>query len=83
MSSDIITVKRFLTRLLAVYVVGTFLFFLFALASVCFGYYLLAYRREHDLPLSLILYPLPVFYSYGRWVRRFGSKLPCRRISER
>lgn len=76
MSSDIITLKRFLTRLLAVYVVGTFLFFLFALASVCFGYYLLAYRREHDLPLSLILISLAGVLLLWEMGKAFRVKAP-------
>lgn len=76
MSSDITALKRSLTRLLAVYAVGSFLFFIFAVASVCFGYYLLAYRREHDLPLSLVLISLAGVLLLWEMGKAFRVKAP-------
>lgn len=56
MSSKVDALVQTVNRLILIYIIGSGCFVLVALASVWFGYYLIRYHANHELPLPLIVF---------------------------
>ncbi len=46
--------KQAINKSIMIYIVGCCCFVLVALISICFGYYVIRYHEEHDLPVSFL-----------------------------
>lgn len=58
MSFNIEDLKREINRLVMIYIIGCCCFVLVALASLCFGYYVIRYHHIHELPLQFTIISL-------------------------
>lgn len=61
-----------------IYIVGCCFFFCLAIASIGFGYYLIRYYHEHELPLSWLLFSIAGVILLWEMAKafRFDSKIP-------
>lgn len=58
MSTDPEDLKQNISRSVMIYIIGCCCFVLIALISIWFGYYLIRYHNDHELPLQLIVISL-------------------------
>lgn len=70
--------EKNISRSVIIYIIGSLCFVLFAFASIWFGYYLICFRNEHDLPLMLVIFSLAGVLLLWEMVKsfRFDTSLP-------
>ena len=58
MSADTCKYIKKIRQSVIIYIIGCSFFFVCAIASIAFGYYLIRYYPEHELPLSWLLFSI-------------------------
>ena len=78
MSFNIEDLKREINKSVMIYIIGCCCFVLVALASLWFGYYVICYHDEHDLPVQLTIISLAGLLLRWEMIKasRFKTCLP-------
>lgn len=78
MSFNIEELKREINRSVMIYIIGCCCFVLVALASLCFGYYVICYHHIHELPLQFTIISLAGLLLLWEMIKasRFKTSLP-------
>ena len=78
MSFSIEELKREINRSVMIYIIGCCCFVLVALASLCFGYYVIRYHHIHELPLQFTIISFAGLLLLWEMIKasRFKASLP-------
>ncbi len=78
MSFNIEDLKREINRSVMIYIIGCCCFVLVALASLCFGYYVICYHHIHELPLQFTIISFAGLLLLWEMIKasRFKASLP-------
>lgn len=74
MSADIGKYIKKIRQSVIIYIIGCSFFFACAIASIAFGYYLIRYYPEHELPLSWLLFSIAGVILLWEMIKAFRFK---------
>lgn len=74
MSAETYKYTKRIHQSVMIYIIGCCFFLLFAIASIVFGYYLIRYYGEHELPLSWLLFSIAGVILLWEMVKAFRIK---------
>lgn len=79
MSADTCKYIRKIRQSVIIYIIGCSFFFACAIASIAFGYYLIRYYPEHELPLSWLLFSIAGVILLWEMIKgfRFKTTIPA------
>ena len=78
MSAKVKELKQNINKLVMIYIIGCCCFVMVALASLWFGYYVIRYHNDHELPVQLMIISLAGGLLLWEMVKsfRFKTTLP-------